>query len=145
MILLFVMLTALMLISLVGAIGVLSKRNLNDVVNQVDSKRAKYAAYAGLSETLARLKTNSNWNAGLTNPSLDSKLQHRILCDVIEFGQTIGRQLCTWVVNQQNLTVPHLLTDQRDVDLKIRGHVLRILVLRRCERERIGIEDGRVL
>ena len=42
MILLFVMLTALMLISLVGAIGVLSKRNLNDVVNQVDSKRAKY-------------------------------------------------------------------------------------------------------
>ncbi len=72
MILLFVMLTALMLISLVGAIGVLSKRNLNDVVNQVDSKRAKYAAYAGLSETLARLKTNSNWNAGLTDVQLDS-------------------------------------------------------------------------
>ena len=55
-----------------GAIGVLSKRNLNDVVDQVDSKRAKYAAYAGLSETLAQLKTNPAWNTGFTDVPLQS-------------------------------------------------------------------------
>ena len=42
MILFMVMVTALLLIGFVGALGVLSKRNLNDVVDQVDSKRAKH-------------------------------------------------------------------------------------------------------
>lgn len=81
LVLFLVMVTALLLIAFVGALGVLSKRNLNDVVNQVDSKRAKYAAYAGLSEALKELRDDNTWGGPipetplLTDPNATYEVQ----------------------------------------------------------------------
>ncbi len=66
-----VMLAALLLIGLVGSVGILTKQNVRDIGKQVTTRRAHYAAQAGLAAGVAQLTPpagNLAWDLGL-NPT----------------------------------------------------------------------------
>ena len=82
MVLLTVMFAALLLVSFVGAVGVLTKKNLSDVGRQVLRSRARYAAKAGVSAVISQLSSAPTWEVGYTNVPLTTDPQANYTVEV---------------------------------------------------------------